>query len=64
MMLKNISRVNENSCLIRHLHGVFLLVDENIKLEGAYGHYFREGCEWVRAGKAAGTDISNPPADI
>ena len=64
MMLKNFLCVNENSCLLRHLHGFFLLVDENKKLEGAYGHYFREEYEWFRAGKAAGTDKSNPPADL
>ena len=64
MMQRNLSRVNENSCLLRHPHGVFLPVAENIRLEGAYGHYFKEECEWVRAGKAAGTDTSTPPADF
>ena len=53
-------RAGRNTCLLKHpSNGSFIQVNDP-KIEGSYLHYYSVDCEWVRSGKAVGSDVSVP----
>ena len=52
--------LNTRSCLLEHPSRGGFLPATDITLEGSYLHYSNEEMQWIRSGKAVGSDSSSP----
>ena len=52
--------LNSKSCLLEHPSRGGFLPATDVTLEGSYLHYSNEELQWIRSGKAVGSDSSSP----
>ena len=58
--IRNSRVINSKSCLLAHPSCSGFLRATDKELEGSYLHYSEEDYQWIRSGKAVGSDASSP----